>query len=128
MNPNMAFGGGGKNPLAGLDARIIGIILVGILALAFALVGDRCVFVKQPESLFQSGLAWVTLLFFKLSSDRMMSFILTFSLYILVFFVVGLALFTWLEVHVIEPMVIKTKMKYVKREKKLINEYDDGTM
>ncbi|MFH1067285.1 MAG: hypothetical protein V1746_05235 [bacterium] len=129
MNPNIAMGGGGgKNPLAGIDARIIGIILLGIIALAFALIGDKCVFVKKPDSFFESALAWITLVFFKISGERLMSFILTFALYTLIFFLAGFAAFTWLEIHVIEPIVIKTKMKYVRREKKWINKYDDGTI
>jgi hypothetical protein len=129
MNPNIAFGGGGsKGPMSRTDLRVIAVVVGLCLAIFFAWMADQAVFKTEPKSHFQAVLAYVAVLGHAISGDRVITFAISSVIFFSIMAVFGFATFWFLEVYVIEPIVVKWKMIYVKREKKLMNKYDDGSI
>lgn len=137
MSPNMVFGGGGgKSPMSRTDLRVVAIVIGLCVSVIFAWLGDQSVYKHKPESHFQAVLAYVETGCSYLvregdeinTSDRIAAFCLAASFYFVTLSSIGLAVFVYIEVHIIEPLVIRRKMMYVRREKALMNKYDDGTL
>lgn len=129
MNPNVAFGGGGgKGPMTRTDLRVIAVVIGLCLAIFFAWMADQGAFKNPPKNHVQAVLTYVAVMGYKVSGDRVITFAISAVVFFSVMAVFGFAAFWFLEIYVIEPIVVKWKMIYVKREKKLMNKYDDGSI
>ena len=128
FGPQQAFGGMNKSPMSKVDLRIVALVIGLALSLFLAFWGDQAVFVKKPDSHIQAILSYTTIIGFEFTESRFLAFAFTLIIYFTILAIGGFFLFWYLEIYVIEPIVIKRKMMYVKREKKLMNKYDDGTL
>lgn len=125
----MVFGGGGgKSPMSRTDLRIVAIVIGACLSVFLAWLSDQAVFCGQPQSHFQALIAYVATFGYWLTDDRFSTFLLSVTIFFSTISAVGFAVFYYLEIHVIEPLIIRRKMMYVRREKALMNKYDDGTL
>ncbi|MFZ5806063.1 MAG: hypothetical protein ACOY3I_02480 [Verrucomicrobiota bacterium] len=130
MDANMIFGGGGgKGPMSKTDLRVVAVVFGLCLSIFLAWYADQGVFKAEPKSHFQAILAYVAVLGSLIADgDRVVTFAFSTVIFFTIIAVVGFVAFYFFEVYVIEPLVIKRKMMYVKREKALMNKFDDGTL
>jgi hypothetical protein len=129
MDANMIFGGGGgKGPMSKTDLRVVAVVVGLCLSIFLAWYADQGVFKVTPKNHFQAVLSYVAVLGYYITDDRFITFAFSTVVFFSIIAVVGFVLFYFFEVYVIEPLMIKRKMMYVKREKALMNKFDDGTL
>jgi hypothetical protein len=128
MNPMMARAGGGGGMGSNMDLRIVMVIMVLVMALGFALAGDQGVFAGAPSNSFQSVLCLVTVFTYTIFEDRALAFVMSAMIFLMTVGSVILVGFYIINLHVIEPMMIKKKLNDIKREKAILNKMDDGTI
>lgn len=118
-------GGGGMK----IDPKIIGIVVVVLIALLLTVVGDGAVFgTEAPKGLLPILLSYPIVLAYKLFGDRIVSFLTVLVVWLSIWGFAGYFAYMFVMERIVEPMMIKKKLQRLKREKELINKFDDGTI
>ena len=125
------FGFGQQQGMGGprINPKVIGVVVVAAAALLLTVVGDSAVFGKTaPKGILPILLSYPIVFAYKVFGDRLMSFVSVLLIWLSIWGVIGYFAYIFIMERIVEPMMIKRKLQRLKREKELINKFDDGTI